>query len=191
MLFIVLVLFFFLLVFIFNIMIILLLVVVLVLVWVYLFMKCYIYLLQVVLGVVFGWLILMVFLVVSELLLLSCWLMFFVNILWVVVYDIQYVMVDCDDDVKIGIKLMVILFGENDCLIIGILQVVVLVLMGVVGWLNGLGWEYYWLLFVVVGLFGWQQKFIFNCDCDNCFKVFMNNNYVGLVLFFGLVMSYL
>ncbi|MGP4881125.1 hypothetical protein ACTXQV_56565, partial [Klebsiella pneumoniae] len=26
---------------------------------------------------------------------------------------------------------------------------------------------------------------------DNCFKAFMNNNYVGLVLFLGLAMSYL
>ncbi|WP_243411104.1 hypothetical protein, partial [Klebsiella pneumoniae] len=25
----------------------------------------------------------------------------------------------------------------------------------------------------------------------NCFKAFMNNNYVGLVLFLGLAMSYL
>ncbi|MCV5225240.1 4-hydroxybenzoate octaprenyltransferase, partial [Klebsiella pneumoniae] len=56
---------------------------------------------------------------------------------------------------------------------------------------NGLGWEYYWSLFVAAGLFGWQQKLIFNRDRDNCFKAFMNNNYVGLVLFLGLAMSYL
>ena len=36
-----------------------------------------------------------------------------------------------------------------------------------------------------------QQKLIFNRDRDNCFKAFMNNNYVGLVLFLGLAMSYL
>ncbi|VEC61602.1 4-hydroxybenzoate polyprenyltransferase [Klebsiella aerogenes] len=106
-------------------------------------------------------------------------------------YDTQYAMVDRDDDVKIGIKSTAILFGENDRLIIGILQVAVLALMGAVGWLNGLGWEYYWSLFVAAGLFGWQQKLIFNRDRDNCFKAFMNNNYVGLVLFLGLAMSYL
>lgn len=133
----------------------------------------------------------MAFSAVSESLPLSCWLMFLANILWAVAYDTQYAMVDRDDDVKIGIKSTAILFGENDRLIIGILQVAVLALMGAVGWLNGLGWEYYWSLFVAAGLFGWQQKLIFNRERDNCFKAFMNNNYVGLVLFLGLAMSYL
>ena len=146
---------------------------------------------QVVLGAAFGWSIPMAFSAVSESLPLSCWLMFLANILWAVAYDTQYAMVDRDDDVKIGIKSTAILFGENDRLIIGILQVAVLALMGAVGWLNGLGWEYYWSLFVAAGLFGWQQKLIFNRDRDNCFKAFMNNNYVGLVLFLGLAMSYL
>jgi 4-hydroxybenzoate polyprenyltransferase len=31
----------------------------------------------------------------------------------------------------------------------------------------------------------------FNRERDNCFKAFMNNNYVGLVLFLGLAMSYM
>ncbi|UNB80151.1 hypothetical protein MJK72_02240 [Klebsiella pneumoniae] len=47
---------------------------------------------------------------------------------------------DRDDDLKIGIKSAAILFGENDRLIIGILLgVVLLALMGAVGWLNGAG----------------------------------------------------
>lgn len=190
-LFIVLVLLSFLLVLTLNTMTILLSVAALALAWVYPFMKRYTHLPQVVLGAAFGWSIPMAFSAVSESLPLSCWLMFLANILWAVAYDTQYAMVDCDDDLKIGIKSTAILFGENDRLIIGILQVAVLALMGAVGWLNGLGWEYYWSLFVAAGLFGWQQKLIFNRDRDNCFKAFMNNNYVGLVLFLGLAMSYL
>ncbi len=65
--------------------------------------------------------------------------MFIANILWAVAYDTQYAMVDRDDDVKIGIKSTAILFGENDRLIIGILQVAVLALMGAVGWLEWAG----------------------------------------------------
>lgn len=61
-------------------------------------MKCYINLLQVVLGVVFGWVIFMVFMVVLEIVLVYGWWLFIVNLLWMVVYDIMYVMVDCDDD---------------------------------------------------------------------------------------------
>lgn len=116
--------------------------------------------------------------------------MFLANILWAVAYDTQYAMVDRDDDLKIGIKSTAILFGKNDKLIIGVLQVGVLVLMALVGWLNGLGLGYYWSLLVAGALFVYQQKLIVNRERDACFKAFMNNNYVGLVLFLGLAMSY-
>lgn len=81
----------------------------------------------------------MAFAAVSESLPLSCWLMFLANILWAVAYDTQYAMVDRDDDIKIGIKSTAILFGRYDTLIIGILQLGVMALMALIGWLNGLG----------------------------------------------------
>lgn len=174
-----------------NTMTILLSVAALALAWVYPFMKRYTHLPQVVLGAAFGWSIPMAFSAVSEALPLSCWLMFLANILWAVAYDTQYAMVDRDDDVKIGIKSTAILFGEHDRTIIGILQIGVLVLLAAIGWLNGLHWEYYWSLFIAAGLFFWQQKLIFRRERDDCFKAFLNNNYVGLVVFLGLAMSYL
>ena len=189
-LFVVLVLLAFLLVLTLNTMTILLSVAALALAWVYPFMKRYTHLPQVVLGAAFGWSIPMAFAAVSESVPLSCWLMFLANILWAVAYDTQYAMVDRDDDLKIGIKSTAILFGQNDKLIIGILQVGVLVLMALVGWLNGLGPGYYWSLLVAGALFVYQQKLIVNRERDACFKAFMNNNYVGLILFLGLAMSY-
>ncbi|MBS6124342.1 MAG: 4-hydroxybenzoate octaprenyltransferase, partial [Veillonella sp.] len=189
-LFVVLVLLAFLLVLTLNTMTILLSVAALALAWVYPFMKRYTHLPQVVLGAAFGWSIPMAFAAVSESVPLSCWLMFLANILWAVAYDTQYAMVDRDDDLKIGIKSTAILFGQNDKLIIGILQVGVLALMALVGWLNGLGMGYYWSLLVAGALFVYQQKLIVNRERDACFKAFMNNNYVGLVLFLGLAMSY-
>lgn len=74
-------------------------------------MKCFMYLFQVVLGVVFGWVILMGFMVVMEIVFVYGWWLFVVNLCWIVVYDIMYVMVDRDDDIKIGVKFMVVLFG--------------------------------------------------------------------------------
>ena len=189
-LFAVLVLLSFLLVLTLNTMTILLSVAGLALAWVYPFMKRYTHLPQVVLGAAFGWSIPMAFAAVSESLPLSCWLMLLANILWAVAYDTQYAMVDRDDDVKIGIKSTAILFGENDRLIIGILQACVLVLMAVIGWLNGLHWEFYWSILIAGALFVYQQKLIRNRERGPCFQAFLNNNYVGLVLFLGLAMSY-
>ncbi len=189
-LFVVLVLISFLLVLTLNTMTILLSIAALALAWVYPFMKRYTHLPQVVLGAAFGWSIPMAFAAVSESVPLSCWLMFLANILWAVAYDTQYAMVDRDDDVKIGIKSTAILFGQYDKLIIGILQIGVLALMAIIGELNGLGWGYYWSILVAGALFVYQQKLIANREREACFKAFMNNNYVGLVLFLGLAMSY-
>ncbi|MBB1199247.1 4-hydroxybenzoate octaprenyltransferase [Enterobacteriaceae bacterium 89] len=190
-LFVVLVLLSFLLVLTLNKMTILLSVAGLALAWVYPFMKRYTHLPQVVLGAAFGWSIPMAYAAVSEALPLSCWLMFLANICWAVAYDTQYAMVDRDDDLKIGIKSTAILFGKNDKLIIGLLQIAVLALMATVGWLSGLNWEFYWSVFVAGALFIYQQKLIKDRERDACFKAFLNNNYVGLVLFIGLAMSYL
>jgi len=190
-LFVVLVLLAFVLVLTLNLMTILLSVAALALAWTYPFMKRYTHLPQVVLGAAFGWSIPMAFAAVSESVPLSCWLMFFANILWTVAYDTLYAMVDRDDDVKIGIKSTAILFGRHDKLIVGILQVLVLVLMAAVGWLNGLGWAFYASIAVAGALFIWQQKMIVHRDRDACFKAFLNNNYVGLALFVGLAVSYL
>ena len=189
-LFVVLVLLSFLLVLTLNTMTILLSVAALALAWVYPFMKRYTHLPQVVLGAAFGWSIPMAFAAVNESLPLSCWLMFLANILWAVAYDTQYAMVDRDDDLKIGIKSTAILFGRHDKLIIGILQVAVLALMVAIGRLNGLNWAFYWSGLVAGLLFAYQQKLIAKRERDACFKAFMNNNYVGLVLFLGLAMSY-
>ncbi|MEN4872242.1 4-hydroxybenzoate octaprenyltransferase [Kosakonia cowanii] len=190
-LFIILVLLAFALVLTLNLMTILLSVAALGLAWIYPFMKRYTHLPQVVLGAAFGWSIPMAFAAVSESVPLSCWIMFFANILWAVAYDTEYAMVDRDDDVKIGIKSTAILFGRHDKLIIGILQVLVMAMMAAVGWLNGLGWIYYATVLVAGALFVYQQVLIAGRERDACFKAFLNNNYVGLVLFLGLAVSYL
>jgi 4-hydroxybenzoate polyprenyltransferase len=189
-LFVVLVLLSFLLVLTLNTMTILLSVAALALAWVYPFMKRYTHLPQVVLGAAFGWSIPMAFAAVSESVPLSCWLMFLANILWAVAYDTQYAMVDRDDDLKIGIKSTAILFGRQDKLIIGILQVAVLTLMVAIGYLNQLNGAFYGAVAAAGVLFIYQQKLIANREREACFKAFLNNNYVGLVLFVGLAISY-
>ncbi len=189
-LFVVLVLLSFLLVLTLNTMTILLSVAALALAWVYPFMKRYTHLPQVVLGAAFGWSIPMAFAAVSESVPLSCWLMFLANILWAVAYDTQYAMVDRDDDLKIGIKSTAILFGRQDKLIIGILQVAVLALMVAIGYLNQLNGAFYGAVAAAGVLFIYQQKLIANREREACFKAFLNNNYVGLVLFLGLAVSY-
>lgn len=158
--------------------------------WVYPFMKRVTNLPQVVLGAAFGWSIPMAYAAVSESLPLSCWLLFLANICWTVAYDTLYAMVDRDDDLKIGIKSTAVLFGRHDKLIVGLLQFATLLLMLWVGYLTQLGGAFYWSLLLAGSLFIHQQKQVAGRDRDACFRAFLNNNYVGLVLFIGIALSY-
>ncbi|KGT87611.1 4-hydroxybenzoate polyprenyltransferase [Erwinia typographi] len=157
--------------------------------WVYPFMKRYTHLPQVVLGAAFGWAIPMGWAAVSESVPLVCWLLFAANICWTVAYDTLYAMVDRDDDLKIGVKSTAILFGRFDKLIVGLLQLATLALMALTGWLLQLGGAFYWSLLLGGALFVHQQKLISTRDRDLCFQAFLNNNYVGLVLFIGIALS--
>ena len=157
--------------------------------WVYPFMKRYTHLPQVVLGAAFGWAIPMGWAAVSESLPFVCWLVFLANICWTVAYDTQYAMFDRDDDLKIGVKSTAILFGRYDKLIIGLLQLAALGLMALVGILLHLNGAFYWSLLLAGGLFVHQQKLIAGRERELCFQAFLNNNYVGLVLFIGVLLN--
>ncbi|EYU15606.1 4-hydroxybenzoate polyprenyltransferase [Photorhabdus aegyptia] len=162
----------------------------LVLAWFYPFVKRFSHLPQFVLGAAYGWAIPMGFAAVSESLPLECWLLFLVNIFWSVIYDTQYAMVDRNDDLKIGVKSTAILFGRFDKLIIGLLQLTMLLVLALVGYMMNLGGIYYWSLLLAGTLFIYQQKLIADRERTLCFQAFLNNNYVGLVLFLGIFFSY-
>ncbi|MGJ7233498.1 4-hydroxybenzoate octaprenyltransferase [Morganella morganii] len=159
--------------------------------WVYPFVKRVSHLPQVVLGAAFGWSIPMAFAAVSESLPAECWLLFAVNIIWSVVYDTQYAMVDRNDDLKIGVKSTAILFGRFDKMIIGILQLVMILMLLWIGLMVNLSGIFYWSLLLAGALFVYQQRLMADRERDPCFQAFMNNNYVGFILFLGMLVSYL
>ncbi|CRL65933.1 4-hydroxybenzoate octaprenyltransferase [Proteus vulgaris] len=158
--------------------------------WFYPFVKRFSNLPQLILGMAFGWSIPMGFAAVSESLPLVCWLLFLVNIVWSVIYDTQYAMVDRNDDIKIGVKSTAILFGRYDKIIIGILQLMMLALLVSIGVLLNMKGIYYWSILLITALFIYQQKLIAERERAPCFQAFMNNNYVGFVLFAGILFSY-
>lgn len=159
--------------------------------WVYPFVKRVSHLPQVVLGAAFGWSIPMAFAAVSESLPAECWLLFAVNIVWSVIYDTQYAMVDRNDDLKIGVKSTAILFGRFDKMIIGILQLMMILMLLWIGLMVNLSGIFYWSLLLAGALFVYQQRLLADRERDPCFQAFMNNNYVGFILFLGMLVSYL
>lgn len=143
------------------------------------------------LGAAFGWGIPMAYAAITNALPPVCWLLFLGNVLWSVVYDTQYAMVDREDDLKIGVKSTAIRFGARDKQIIGYLQLALLAVLIGVGLLSGRGWLYYLGVFVAAWLALYQQYLIRDRKPEECFKAFLNNNAFGLVVFCGLLLDYL
>lgn len=155
----------------------------------YPFMKRYTHLPQVVLGAAFAWAIPMAFAAQSGALGVEVWLLYTAVVLWTVVYDTFYAMVDRDDDLRIGVKSTAILFGEQDRLMTGVLQALTLYALVMVGSRFELGTFYYISLGAAAALFAYQQYLIRFRQREACFKAFMNNNWVGLAIFIGVVVD--
>ena len=157
---------------------------------VYPFMKRHTHLAQIVLGAAFSWGGMMAFTAETGSLPAQAWLLYVGNVLWTVVNDTEYAMVDRDDDLKIGVKSTAILFADADRHIIGFLQLMFVVTMWLVAQRFSLGFWYYLSLAVVIGLFVHQQRLISERNRDDCFKAFLQNNYVGMAVFVGTMMTF-
>jgi 4-hydroxybenzoate polyprenyltransferase len=156
----------------------------------YPFMKRYHYLPQVHLGAAFGWSAPMAYTAQANEVTVVTWLIFLATILWATAYDTMYAMVDYDDDIKIGVKSTAILFGNQDRLIIGIIQLLLvlnLILIGHRAELSG----FYYLGVTAASCFAiYQQYLIKDRKRELCFQAFLNNNWFGLVLFAGVFLDY-
>lgn len=156
----------------------------------YPFAKRYTNLPQLVLGVAFSFGIPMAFSAQRGDLPSALWLLFMGNLLWTVAYDTQYAMVDRLDDTKVGIKSTAILFGDADRLIIGILQGLSLLTLFMAGQRFELGLVYNLSLLVAASFFIYHQYLIKDRNPEACFKAFKHNNWVGLIIFMGVVLHY-
>ncbi len=157
----------------------------------YPYMKRHTHLPQLALGAAFSWGIPMAFAAERNELPAQLWLLYAGNLLWTIAYDTQYAMVDREDDLRIGIKSTAILFSSADRLIIGVLQGSSLLALYLAGLSFGLGLPYYLSLLVAAGFFAYQQHLIRGRDEAACFKAFLNNNWVGLFVFLGVVFHFL
>lgn len=158
---------------------------------IYPFMKRYTYLPQFFLGLTFGWSIPMAFAAQTNTIPQIAWLLLIANILWSVVYDTMYAMVDREDDLKIGVKSTAILFDDADRVIIGMIQALVLITLIMIGRQAHLGTSYFISLGIASCLFLYQLSLIWNRVPQQCLRAFLNNNWFGLTIFIGLFLDFL
>lgn len=117
------------------------------------------------------------------------WLLVLITLLWTIVYDTFYAMVDRPDDLKIGVKSTAILFGEHDRLITGLLQLAVLAGLVSLGLWQNYGVWFFAGVGVGGGYFAYQQVLIRTRDATGCFQAFLNNHRFGMAVFAGLLLD--
>ena len=153
----------------------------------YPFFKRFVDVPQVVLGIAFGWSIPMAFAAERGVVPPVAWALLVINVFYAVIYDTFYAMVDREDDLSIGVRSTAILFGRRDLWIIGLLQATMVGLCLLLGWHQGWHWPWYLAVAVVAGLFVHQLAISRTRERDACFRAFLNNNWVGMALFLGIV----
>jgi 4-hydroxybenzoate polyprenyltransferase len=157
----------------------------------YPFIKRFLSVPQLYLGLCFGWGIPMAFAAQLERVPRVAWLLFIANLLWVTAYDTIYAMVDRDDDLKIGVRSTAILFGDSDRHIIAVLQAMTLFALYLVGRMTRLG-SWYWVgLWVGAVFFVHHLWLIRNRDRAECFRAFLNNHYFGMAVFVGIFLDFI
>lgn len=150
---------------------------------VYPFAKRHTHMAQTVLGAAFSWGGMMAFTAETGALPPEAWLLYVATVLWTVAYDTEYAMVDRDDDLKLGLKSTAILFAEADRVIIGLLQAGFLLTLWISAAHFGLGGWFKAGLLIAAALFVYQQALIYRRERERCFRAFLHNHKVGMVIF--------
>ena len=157
----------------------------------YPFVKRFFALPQLYLALAFSWGVPMAFGALLGTLPRVAWVMFVASVIWVTIYDTLYAMVDRDDDLKIGVNSSAIVFADMDRLIVGALQLTMLLALLLMGRSLLFGNAYLTALGVAAVLFAYQQWLIRARDPEGCLRAFLNNHYVGMAIFIGILLEYI
>ena len=142
----------------------------------YPYLKRHTYFPQVYLGIAFGWGIPMAFAAVQNKIPQSAWLLFLANLLWTTAYDTWYAMVDREDDLKAGL---------------GVLFAGFLISLALLGRQYHFGLVYYACLAVAGVVILWQFKIAKLRHSEDCFRAFLSNQWVGMLVFIGFGLSFI
>jgi 4-hydroxybenzoate polyprenyltransferase len=156
----------------------------------YPFVKRFVSIPQFILGAAFGWAVPMVFAAQTGRAPQLAWIVFGAAIIWAVIYDTFYAMVDREDDRKIGVKSTALLFGDADLFVIAGLQLIMLLALIFIGVRAELGFWYYLSVACAAGLMGYHQWLARDRRPAGCFAAFLHNHFIGLIVFIGIVLHY-
>ena len=158
----------------------------------YPFAKRIIHIPQAMLGIAFGWGTIMAWTASRGTIEAPAWFIFAATICWAIGYDTIYALQDQQDDRRIGVKSSALFFGSYTWLAVGIALAVMLILLGIAGWIAEIGWIYYGVL-AAVGLYGVKQVVELKSPVEpaRAFGMFHEHVWLGSAVLIGLIAGFL
>jgi len=158
--------------------------------FVYPFFKRFFALPQAFLGIAFSFGIPMAFAAAQGQVPPFAWALLVINLFWVVAYDTEYAMVDRDDDLTIGIRTSAITFGRFDVAAVALCYALYVAGMVWVGIERAMGPIYFAAVAVAGAIAVHHLQLIRGRERMACFRAFLHNHWLGLVIFAGIALDY-
>ena len=151
-------------------------------------MKRYTYWPQLFLGITFNYGLILGWTSISGQLDMIPIIFYFGAIFWTLGYDTIYGFQDIKDDEIIGLKSTSIKFKKNPYIFLFSCYSIFFISLSAVGYLMQLNEFYYlFLVFIILQLFFFQLKKLKIKEASNCLKIFRSNNFLGLIVFMGII----
>ncbi len=144
---------------------------------------------QLYLGMAFGWGVPMAFVAVQGGVPPIGWWIFAVTVLWALIYDTYYAMVDREDDLRIGVRSTAVWFGRADLAVIAALQLLMIAGLWKIGTMASLGLLYFIAVLIAAAIFHRNLWWARQRERAQCFRAFLGNHQAGLVVFVGIVLA--
>ena len=157
---------------------------------IYPFCKRFLKIPQLILGLSFSLSIILSYIMEKKFLDLPGFILFFSTILWAIIYDTEYAMIDKKEDIKINLKSSAIYFGTYDKNIVFLLQVIHFILYMYFFYLLNIYLILFILLFFSITFIIYQQYLINKNNSKYYLLAFLNNNYYGLFLNISIILYY-
>lgn len=155
----------------------------------YPFTKRWVHYPQLFLGLAFAWAIPMAFVAVLGSMPVAGWYLFAATVIWALIYDTWYALIDKEDDVQAGIKSTAILFGRWLIPIMLGLMLSMLWLLWQLQALFALNTIWPWVILALAVHFVYQLWLAVQGERAAYFKAFKSNSWFGLVLWLGVLLA--
>jgi 4-hydroxybenzoate polyprenyltransferase len=153
-------------------------------------MKRYTYWPQLFLGVTFNYGIILGWSSVMNEVNILPFILYFGAIFWTLGYDTIYGFQDIKDDEIIGLKSTSIKFKLNPYIFLKLCYFIFLISLVIIGFLLKLNLTYFIFLFMASLQMYYFQIYKLNVNkMDSCLNVFRSNNFLGLMIFLGLLVG--